>query len=128
MSNKVNVTREGLERAAKSAINLSNLNELVDELIELLLDKNKQYKDAWQDFGLFTPLIRVREKLIRLESLIDGRPIVVYDNDVKSELKDIAGYCILAMLWMDEQDYNKGDTITFQEIIDDLRDGARKED
>ena len=66
--NKANVTRESLEIAAKKAINLARLNELVDELIDMLLRKNKAYKDAWQDFGIFTPLIRVREKIIRMET------------------------------------------------------------
>lgn len=124
MSNKVNVTRESLDRAAKSAINLARLNELVDELIELLLSKNEQYKDAWQDFGIFTPLMRIREKLIRVESLIDGKPVLVQDDNVYAELQDIAGYCLLAMLWMDGQD---GD-MTLQEIINVLREDVRKED
>ena len=120
MSN-VKVTRESLEKAAKKAINLAALNELTNELIDLLLNKNKVYKDAWQDFGIFTPLMRVREKLIRVESLIDGRPILVQDENVYAELQDIAGYCILAMLWMDNQD-----GVTFQEMIDKLREDVRK--
>ncbi len=119
--NKVSVTRESLEEAAKKAINLAALNELTNELIDLLLDKNKVYKDAWQDFGIFTPLMRVREKLIRVESLIDGRPILAQDENVYAELQDIAGYCILAMLWMNGQD-----GITFQEMIDKLREDVRK--
>lgn len=126
MHNKVKVTREGLNRAAKKAIQLGRLANLVDELIELLLDKNAQYKDAWQDFGIFTPLIRVREKIIRMESLIDGRPVLVYDDDVKSELMDIAGYCLLAILWMEESQRDDGDGITFQEVINHLREDARK--
>jgi hypothetical protein len=119
--NKANVTRESLEMAAKKAINLAKLNELTNELVDMLLRKNKAYKDAWQDFGIFTPLIRVREKIIRMESLVDGRPILVHDENVYSELQDIAGYCILAMLWMDGQE-----GVTFQEIINNLRGDARK--
>ena len=118
---KVNVTRESLEMSAKKAINLARLNELTNELIELLLDKNTQYKDAWQDFGIFTPLMRAREKLIRVESLIDGRPVLAQDENVYAELQDIAGYCILAILWMDNQE-----GVTFQEIINKLQEDARK--
>jgi NTP pyrophosphatase (non-canonical NTP hydrolase) len=118
---RVNVTREGLEVAAKKAINLFKLNELTDELIDLLLRKNDEYKDAWQDFGIFTPLIRVREKLIRVESLIDGRPVLIQDKDVYNELRDIAGYCLLAMLWMDNQNGEE-----FQRIINKLREDVRK--
>jgi hypothetical protein len=118
---KVNVTRQSLEKAAKKAINLAALNELTNGLIDLLLDKNKTYKDAWQDFGIFTPLMRVREKLIRVGSLIGGKPVLIQDDNVYSELQDIAGYCILAMLWMDGQE-----GVTFQEIINNLRGDARK--
>lgn len=119
--NRVNVTREGLEAAAKKAINLYKLTELVDELIDLLLRKNKVYKDAWQDFGIFTPLMRIREKLIRVESLIDGKPVLVHNDDVYVELQDIAGYCMLAMLWIEEQNGE-----SFQDIINKLREDVRK--
>lgn len=52
---KVIVRRDTLERIAKKSVNLARLNDLVNEVIDLLLDKNKEYKDAWQDFGMFTP-------------------------------------------------------------------------
>jgi len=120
--NRVDVTEEALNRIAKQAINLGRLDELVDEIIDLLLDKNKEYKDAWQDFGLFTPLIRIREKLIRLETLIDGRPTLVCDENVMAELMDVIGYGLLAMLWIEGQ----GDEITFQQMIEQLRQDARQ--
>jgi hypothetical protein len=120
--NRVEVTEEALNRVAKQAINLGRLDELVDEIIDLLLGKNKEYKDAWQDFGLFTPLIRIREKLIRLETLIDGRPTLVCDENVMAELVDVIGYGLLAMLWIEGQ----GDEITFQQMIEQLRQDARQ--
>lgn len=122
MSNVV-VRRDTLERVAKKAVNLARLDELVDELIDLLLDKNQKYRDAWQDFGMFTPLMRIREKLIRVETLIDGRPVLVQDENVIAELMDIMGYCLLAMLWMEGQDGE-----TFQNIIDRLREAAQAND
>lgn len=122
MSNVI-VRRDTLERVAKKAVNLARLDELVDELIDLLLDKNQKYRDAWQDFGMFTPLMRIREKLIRVETLIDGRPVLVQDENVVAELMDVMGYCLLAMLWMDGQDGE-----TFQNIIDRLREAAQSND
>jgi hypothetical protein len=116
------VRRDSLERIAKKSVNLARLDELVDELIDLLLDKNQKYKDAWQDFGMFTPLIRIREKLIRVETLIDGRPVLIQDEDVIAELMDVMGYCLLAMLWMDGQEGE-----TFQNIIDRLREAAQED-
>ncbi len=119
--NKVNVTRECLETVAKKAVNLDDLNRLVNELIALLLDKNEKYKDAWQDFGIFTPLLRIREKLIRVENLIDGRPVLIHDEDVRNEMLDVAGYALLCILWMDNQNGEE-----FQKIINELREDVRK--
>jgi hypothetical protein len=108
---------------AKKSVNLARLDELVNELIDLLVDKNAKYKDAWQDFGMFTPLMRIREKLIRVESLTDGRPVLVQDENVMAELMDIIGYGLLAMLWMEGQDGE-----TFQQIINQLRQDAQADD
>lgn len=121
--NKVIVRRGTLERVAKKAVNLARLDGMVDELIDLLVDKNMQYKDAWQDFGIFTPLMRIREKLIRVESLIDGRSVLVHDENVMAELMDIIGYGLLAMLWIEGQDGE-----TFQQIINQLRQDAQDDD
>lgn len=95
----VKVTREGLLEQAQKAVNLARLNQLMDKLVDQLLDKNAKYKDAWQDFGIFTPLMRIREKLIRMESLQDGRVVLTYDPAIIAELGDIVGYGLLAMLW-----------------------------
>lgn len=70
--------------------------------------------------GCLPPLMRIREKLIRVETLIDERPVLVQDEDVAAELMDVIGYSLLAILWMDGQEGE-----TFQNIIDRLREAAQ---
>lgn len=97
----VKVTRESLEDVAKKAVNLDKLNKLINEIIELLLAKNHDYSDAWQRYGIFTPLIRINDKTLRVKTLSGGQQALVADEKIDDTLRDIIGYALLALLWLD---------------------------
>jgi len=84
---------------SKVNVNREELTRMASKVIEMLLVKNKEYGNAWEDLDIFTPLMRIREKLIRVETLTtgDGKAIVAQEGADK-ELPDIAGYCLLGML------------------------------
>ena len=56
--------------------------EAIQELTLLSGTFNAEYGDAWQEFTIFVPLIRIREKMIRLENLADDRPALVYSYQI----------------------------------------------
>ena len=99
---QIEVTREKLLEVASKAINLEMLQQNVYSVVDTIMKKNAEYGDAWQKFAIFIPLIRIREKIVRLEHLIDRRTVLVYDKDVDEELSDIIAYALLAKLWMSE--------------------------
>jgi hypothetical protein len=84
----VTVTKEELMRAAE---------KVLERVADLVVEKNLQYGDAWQDLDIFTPLMRIREKLIRVETL-NKEPAIVAVEGADKELPDIAGYCLLGIL------------------------------
>lgn len=78
------------------------LREEMEKVIELVLEKNVQYADAWQEYGIATPLLRIKEKLLRLHSIVHDTCILEMPTDVDQEFDDIIGYVLLGKLWLRE--------------------------
>ena len=85
----VEVTRSKLEAIAYSVVNL-------------VLRKNADYGDAWQRQGLNGALVRLADKLYRVENLADGHERLVQDENVRETLVDAIGYALLGILYMQE--------------------------
>ena len=100
--NKVTVTKAALMDMAKKAVSIDELNKTVESIVDTVLIKNHDYGDAWQRYGIFTPLIRINDKTLRLATLASGEQALVADEKVQDTLRDIIGYCLLALLWLDE--------------------------
>lgn len=77
---------------------------------DLLLEKNAKYKDAWKEFGLYSVIIDLAQKLKRLRGMTwdanDSRWKMSADEMLASigeegslfdTIRDIAGYSILAL-------------------------------
>lgn len=75
------------------------LYEVFYQRIQHIMKKNHDYGDAWQENGPFTPLMRIREKLIRVETLSDGRQALVLDEDVDTNVAEVLDYAALWLLW-----------------------------
>lgn len=108
---KVNVDSEALTKALKKATNLGRMTDLLERMIDTILRKNADYGNAWQRFGLFTPLVRLNDKLLRVINLADGKPALVADERIQDTLMDIAGYAVLALVWLDAENSSQLDTM-----------------
>ncbi len=82
----------------KCEVTRGALNEVAQEIIELLLQKNLDYGDAWQKQGMAGILIRLSDKSVRLERLSGKRIAFVVDESWRDTLRDIAGYALLGLL------------------------------
>lgn len=83
----------------KAKVTHKTLLEICEQRIEHILRKNADYGDAWQNNEGFTPLLRMREKLLRVETLSDGRKAMVEDETVDQDVEEIFDYALLYMLW-----------------------------
>jgi hypothetical protein len=81
----------------KFVVNKANLNDISKDVIEIVIKKNADYGDAWQRFGPFTPLIRLNDKLLRVETLSSGQRAMVVDEDLTQTIVDIIGYSFLLL-------------------------------
>lgn len=84
------------------------LMTVATDLIDTLVKKNHDYGNAWQRYGMFTGLIRLNDKLLRVKTLTGGQQALVADESIKDTITDIAGYALLLLLRMK---YDNADVI-----------------
>lgn len=77
--------------------------------LELLRRKNKDYagdRDALINFrrhGVFGVMVRLHDKICRVETLADGRTAAVKNESIRDTLDDIANYANLALCLLEEE-------------------------
>jgi hypothetical protein len=96
----LDMTDEGV----KTQVWLTEINpNLADALIKydaLVVQKNKQYKDAWQVDGPITALVDLKDKLYRLEAATEKGASVAWDKDkLTGTLYDIMIRTVMALAW-----------------------------
>jgi hypothetical protein len=77
--------------------------ELCDELKSLLIRKNRDYDDSFSKqfakYGVLSGLIRLDDKMSRLDNLVNGGKDTVGES-VEDTLLDAAGYAVLTLVEM----------------------------
>ena len=102
--NKVIVTKRKLMEMTDDITTSANLQLVGDRIAGMIEDKNKDYGDAWQRYGVFTPLIRINDKILRIETLSSGQQAMIADESIEDNLRDIVAYGLLALLYLNEND------------------------
>jgi hypothetical protein len=76
------------------------LTGLCEDVVQLVLQKNAAYGNAWRRRGLPGIIVRLDDKLTRLESLTNGDCLELrVDNageSAEDTVKDMIGYLLLA--------------------------------
>jgi hypothetical protein len=119
MEEKVNVTRESLATTSQEAVAafIKKTHPDIDEIINVLLAKNADYGDAWQRFGIFTPLIRENDKILRVKTLSGGQQALVADENIIDTITDIVGYGLLALLKLKHNSDLSNENLVPEELI-----------
>lgn len=80
--------------------------QVLEELKTLLIKKNKDYDSAFDKtldkYGYIVIAIRLEDKINRFNNLIKNNN-EVKDESIEDTLFDIAGYCILSIIYIDNQ-------------------------
>lgn len=75
-------------------------SEITEELYEIYRAKNSDYGDSfgklYEKFGLQSSVIRLWDKLNRLETLLGKERKV--DESIDDSLMDMANYCIMTLI------------------------------
>lgn len=80
--------------------NIAAYERIVNELEQIYKDKNHDYGNSFsilfEKFGLTSVVIRLWDKILRLETLTKTEA-KVKDESIVDTLKDIANYCIMTL-------------------------------
>ena len=84
----------------------SEFREIIEEMIQLYISKNKDYgnafKQSYDEFGAIMAVIRINDKLNRFKTLIKQNSEVKTES-IKDTLIDLANYAVMTII-----EINKG--------------------
>ena len=73
------------------------------EGLELFKKKNKDYGDAFAEYGPIGVLVRMGDKIKRLQSIDKHQITLVNDEKMRDTLIDLHNYAAMALILLDEK-------------------------
>lgn len=104
----IRVNLEVLEENDKTLSNTSahQFKDIVKGMIETYVRKNHDYGNSFDKsldkFGLVASVVRIGDKMNRIESLVQKKAMV-QDESIRDTLLDMANYAIMTVMWIDNQ-------------------------
>lgn len=78
------------------------ISEVCESVEELLKKKNHDYGNSFslqfEKYGIMSAMIRMDDKMRRLENLVKGSEAQVVDESIEDTLQDLVGYGTLALV------------------------------
>ena len=76
------------------------IREIALEIADLLIKKRKDYGDSfdkiWDEMGMISVIVRLRDKIARLQNLYNNEDDPNYES-IEDTFRDIAGYALLSL-------------------------------
>jgi len=82
---------------------VSQLEKIQNECKELFKRKNADYGDAFADYGTIGVLVRLGDKIKRLQSINKTGITMVEDERIRDTLMDLHNYSAMAIMLLDEK-------------------------
>ena len=101
--------------------NEKRFRQKVEKLTKVYVAKNKDYGDSFSQsldkFGIIASLVRMGDKMNRIDSLYD-KPTTEVDESLVDSLEDLANYAIMTAIWLEKQVEDMGNHVRYWD--DDL--------
>jgi hypothetical protein len=81
---------------------LEQLMRVQQEGMELFKRKNADYGDAFAEYGSIGVLVRMGDKIKRLQSITNKQIVLVNDEQIRDTLIDLHNYAAMAIMLLDE--------------------------
>lgn len=85
---------------------VNQYKKIQEEALELFTRKNKDYGDAFADNGVIGVLVRMGDKIRRLQSITKNKISLVDDESLRDTLIDLHNYSAMAIMLLDEKEEN----------------------
>jgi hypothetical protein len=79
------------------------MQQVQTEALTLFNKKNKDYGDAFANFGTIGVLVRMSDKISRAVSITNSSVTLVNDESLRDTLIDLHNYAAMAIMLMDEK-------------------------
>ena len=83
---------------------IEQMEKVQKEGLELFKKKNQDYGDAFAEYGPIGVLVRMGDKIKRLQNIEKNQIILVNDEKMKDTLIDLHNYAAMAIMLLDEMD------------------------
>lgn len=81
---------------------IEQLARVQQEGLELFKRKNADYGDAFAEYGSIGVLVRMGDKIKRLQSITNKGIVLVNDEQMRDTLIDLHNYAAMAIMLLDE--------------------------
>jgi|TARA_B100001093_G_C26401333_1_gene831457 hypothetical protein len=82
---------------------LNQMKNIQEEAIELFKKKNQDYGDAFATYGPIGVLVRIGDKIQRLQSVTKNGINLVNDEKLQDTLLDLHNYSAMALMLLAEE-------------------------
>ena len=82
---------------------VKELQDIQLEALELFKKKNADYGDAFAEYGTIGVLVRLGDKIKRLQSISSKKIILVNDESMRDTLIDLHNYSAMAIMCMNNK-------------------------
>lgn len=89
---------------ADTKTRVEQMARIQEEARELFARKNHDYGDAFASHGPVGVLVRISDKLQRLQSISSKGVTLVDDEGMRDTLLDLHNYAAMALMLLDEKD------------------------
>ncbi len=83
------------------------MEKIQNEAKELFAKKNADYGDSFATYGAVGVLVRMGDKINRLQSIEKNKVSFVNDESMRDTLIDLHNYSAMAIMLLDEKNDNK---------------------
>ena len=81
---------------------IEQYKKIHNEAFELFKKKNNDYGDAFANYGTIGVLVRLGDKINRLNHISKKKITLVNDETLRDTLIDLHNYCAMAIMLIDE--------------------------
>lgn len=85
------------------------LTNIHQEALDLFKRKNADYGDAFAEYGTIGVLVRIGDKIKRLQSIEKKKITLVSDEQLRDTLIDLHNYAAMAMMLLDTENNNSNE-------------------
>ena len=93
---------ETVNNSGKTPDRVKQMETVHKEGLELFKKKNADYGDAFANYGAIGVLVRMGDKIQRLQSITSKNISLVNDEKIRDTLIDLHNYSAMAIMLLDE--------------------------